>query len=119
MTEETVIDRVVFGELLASVSGDRQFLGELIDTYLADGVAQLAHMRRSLAAHDLDSFRRAAHSLKSSSASFGASDLAGQSRELEMLARAGSLDGAAEKVVCVEEAWKQVSIELGRLRTAA
>jgi histidine phosphotransfer protein HptB len=118
VTEESAIDRAVFDELLASVEGDKVFLGDLIDTYLADVVDRLAQMHRSLASDDLEGFRRAAHSLKSNSASFGATGLAAQARELEMMARAGSLEGAAEKVAGVEVGCERVSAELGHLRTA-
>jgi HPt (histidine-containing phosphotransfer) domain-containing protein len=119
MTKECVINRAVFDDLLSSVGGDTAFLEELIDTYLADSVGLMAQMRESLAGNDLDGFRRAAHSLKSNSANFGATDLAAQARELEMMARAGSLEGADAKVAAVEEVFTYVSAELGRLRLAA
>ncbi len=119
MREDNAIDHSVFGELLASIQGDTAFLGELIDTYLADSADLLAQISRSLAANDLDGFRRAAHSLKSNSANLGATRLTAQARELEMMARAGSLAGAAPLVACLAGEYRQVSAELERLRTAA
>ncbi len=118
MGDESIIDRAVFGELLASVGGDAEFMGELIDTYLCDSDGLLAQLRGALATGDLERFRRAAHSLKSSSASFGASGLAAQARALEMMARAGSLDGAEAEVSGAEESYTRVRAELERLRMA-
>lgn len=118
MAEQNIIDKVVFDELLSSVGGDAAFLDELIDTYLSDSRDRLDQMQRSLAVDDLDSFRRAAHSLKSNSAGFGATGLAQQARELEYLARAGSLAGAVPLVAEIEGAYAAVSAELNRLRAA-
>ena len=42
--------------------------------------------------------RRAAHTLKSNAATFGAHALAGRSRELEDAAKRGALEGASEQV---------------------
>jgi HPt (histidine-containing phosphotransfer) domain-containing protein len=55
-------------------------------------------MRRALGAKDADAFRRAAHSLKSNAASFGATTLSTLARDLEALAKSGSLDGAGPRV---------------------
>jgi HPt (histidine-containing phosphotransfer) domain-containing protein len=51
-------------------------------------------MRRALDEQNADAFRRAAHSLKSNAASFGALTLSALARDLEALAKSGSLDGA-------------------------
>jgi histidine phosphotransfer protein HptB len=115
-TQDSLIDPTVFGDLLASVGGDQGFLAELIDTYLIDSTDQLATLRSSLAADDAEGFRRAAHSLKSNSANFGANGLAAQAKELEMMARAGSLDGAEAKLASFEDTYARVSAELSHLR---
>ncbi len=86
------IDRTVFERLTATMG--REFVGELIDTFVEDGRELIATLRRALAGTDLDAFRRAAHSLKSNGETLGATGLATLARELEALARAGSLDGA-------------------------
>ena len=67
------------------------FVAELIDTFGEDARELIATLRRALAAADLDAFRRAAHSLKSTSESLGAAGLAALARELETMARAGNL----------------------------
>ncbi len=45
---------------------------ELVDTFLAEAPAMLDDLRAALAANDAERFRRAAHSLKSNSNTFGA-----------------------------------------------
>src|SRR5581483_11148440 len=68
------IDRGVFDRLVASTGGP--FVAELIDTFGEDTRELLAALRRALASPDVDAFRRAAHSLKSTAESLGATDLA-------------------------------------------
>jgi signal transduction histidine kinase/DNA-binding response OmpR family regulator/HPt (histidine-containing phosphotransfer) domain-containing protein len=84
-------------ERLRATTGDG-FVRELLATFLQDAPELLATMRRALAGQDVEAFRRAAHSLKSNAESFGAVPLAGLARELEMLARSGSLDGAPARL---------------------
>jgi HPt (histidine-containing phosphotransfer) domain-containing protein len=55
-------------------------------------------MRQAVADGDADALRRAAHSLKSNSTSFGAVTLSAQAKELETMGKAGSLEGASGKL---------------------
>lgn len=108
-----VIDRKTF-ENLKDNSG-AEFTAELIDTFLADGPRQLAALTSALAAGDAESFRRAAHSLKSNAATFGALELAALARELEDTARAGNLP-AAERLAALQSSYDDASVELTGLR---
>ena len=74
------------------------FLDELLPTFLEDSRELVHTMRRALGEKDVDTFRRAAHSLKSNAASFGAVTLSTLARDLEALAKSGSLDGAAPRL---------------------
>jgi signal transduction histidine kinase/DNA-binding response OmpR family regulator len=94
--EEPVIDLRALERQRAAVGPD--FLRELLATFLEDSEELVGAMRRALGEPNTDAFRRAAHSLKSNAASFGATRLAVVARELEMLARSGSLDGAPSKL---------------------
>jgi PAS domain S-box-containing protein len=116
VTGTNVIDRKVFDDLAASVGGDMAFLGELIDTYLNDATELLAAMRRALADGNVEEFRRAAHSLKSNSANLGAMRLSALAKELEMMAKAGALDGAADTVAGAESEYAQVKVALEQKR---
>jgi signal transduction histidine kinase/CheY-like chemotaxis protein/HAMP domain-containing protein len=71
---------------------------ELLSTFVEDSQELMATLRRTLGRRDVDGFRRAAHSLKSNAASFGATTLSGLARDLETQARSGSLDGAEPRV---------------------
>ena len=117
MTDSSVIDSAVLGDLLASVGGDTSFLEELIDTYLSDAPSLLAQLDAGLAARNADEFRRAAHSLKSTSASLGARGLSATAKEMEMMGKAGTLDGAAEKLSQAGAEFVLVRAELQRVKS--
>ncbi|HEU4439237.1 MAG TPA: response regulator [Methylomirabilota bacterium] len=108
------IDRAVFDRLVESMGG--AFVAELIATFDQDAGDLIVALRRTLAAADLDGFRRAAHSLKSTSESIGATGLAAGARELEAAARAGRLEGAAGRVQALADRYEQVARVLGGLR---
>ena len=65
-----VIDPHTFDELQANAGAD--FVAELVDTFAEEAPPLLAEMRSALAAGAAERFRRAAHSLKSNSSTFGA-----------------------------------------------
>jgi len=109
-----VIDRTAFERLTATMSGE--FVAELIDTFVEDGRELLATLRRALAETDLDAFRRAAHSLKSNSETLGAAGLAARARELEAMARVGSLEGARDRLEQLVGRYEIVARSLGELR---
>jgi HPt (histidine-containing phosphotransfer) domain-containing protein len=92
------LDAAAFAELLETVGGDREFLAELVETYLSDSPGLFAELRAAIAADDAATARRAAHTLKSTSASFGATGLAARCREIEASAAAGNLVGLGEAV---------------------
>jgi HPt (histidine-containing phosphotransfer) domain-containing protein len=77
MTEP--VDRSTLAELVATTGDEPAFLAELIDTYLDDAPSLLAAMRSG----GTEELRRAAHTLKSNSATFGARRLAELCRRLE------------------------------------
>ena len=79
---EAVIDRAVFEEL--KITAGAEFVGELVDTFLTEAPNMLSDLRQALDANDAERFRRAAHSLKSNSNTFGATSLAAMARNLEL-----------------------------------
>jgi len=108
------LDMRVYEELKQATGAD--FIDELVDTYLDDAPRLMQELKSSLEAQDAETFRRAAHSLKSNSATFGANGLSGMARELEMLARDNKLPEAAARLPAVEEALHVVEAELKGLR---
>jgi HPt (histidine-containing phosphotransfer) domain-containing protein len=85
---EPTIDRAAFEALSETTGAD--FVVELVATFLAEAPRMLDDLRLALADGDADRFRRAAHSLKSNSNTFGALALGTLARELEH----GGLDRA-------------------------
>ena len=109
-----LIDLATFEEL-KQVSG-ADFIGELIDTFLEDAPKLIAELKSSQKTGDADTFRRAAHSLKSNGATFGASQLTEQARSLEALAKEGRLAEVGDGVRAVEATFALVADELKGLR---
>jgi histidine phosphotransfer protein HptB len=112
VSESIVLDGARFDELVASTNADVVFLGMLLETYFGDAPQFIAEMRTSLAAGDAETFRRAAHSLKSNSATWGAMNLAALALELEVMGKERTLDGAAPKIDRVEAEYARVKAAL-------
>jgi HPt (histidine-containing phosphotransfer) domain-containing protein len=83
---QSTIDQTTFDDLKHTAGAE--FVGELVDTFLDEAPGMLDDLRRALAAGDAGGFRRAAHSLKSNSNTFGALGLGSLARDLEL----GGLD---------------------------
>ncbi len=112
MTESSVIDQGALDALLASLGGDDEFLAELMQDYFSDAPDQLAAMETSLAGGDGEGLRRAAHSLKSNSTTFGATTLACMCKELEDLGKSGPLDGAGTMIAQAAAEYERVRLAL-------
>jgi HPt (histidine-containing phosphotransfer) domain-containing protein len=112
---EQPIDASAFAELLENVGGDREFLAELVGTYVSDSPRLFAELRAAIAAGDAEVARRSAHSLKSTSASMGALALSRLCREIEMAAAAGSLAELEASVEPAEAEYGRAAAELRRL----
>ena len=110
-----VIDQKTFEEL-KQMSGD-DFINELIDTFLDDAPAMIAEIKSALDANNADAFRRAAHSMKSNAATFGAMQLAALAKELEMLGKENKLADSGDKLKALEEAYVSVREELEGLKS--
>jgi histidine phosphotransfer protein HptB len=111
---QPIIDVAVFDELQATTDAD--FVGELMDAYCEETPLLIAQLEQALAEGNVDVFRRAAHSIKSSSAPFGALGFSGQAKELEMLARQGHLDGADAGLASLIAAYPKVVQSLRELQ---
>jgi HPt (histidine-containing phosphotransfer) domain-containing protein len=76
------IDHAVFEDLKSTAGVD--FVKDLVETFLVEAPVMMEDMRSALAAGDAERFRRAAHSLKSNSNTFGAANLAAMAKEIEL-----------------------------------
>jgi len=105
-----VIDPHVFDELQATAGAD--FVLELVDTFVEEAPHLLVELRRALDAGAAERFRRAAHSLKSNSNTFGATRLAAMSRALE-------LGGLPPNAAAVDALAPEIDATLAALRALA
>jgi len=106
MSPQSEIDMATLEELQATT--DAEFVAEIVDAFCEDTPRHIAELRESLAKQDLDTFRRAAHSIKSSSKIVGALNLASQAAELEQMARDGKLEDAAGEVESLAASYESV-----------
>jgi PAS domain S-box-containing protein len=109
------LDDAALGNL-RDLGGD-DFLGEVIDAFLADAPSLLATLRSSLDAGNDEELRRAAHTLKSNGATLGAAGFADLCRDLEQRAKARELDGAPELVDRIEEEYGPLERALSAVRS--
>lgn len=77
-----LIDAATFAELQDATGAD--FVAELVGTFSQEAPALIREMQAAFTTAEVDSFRRAAHSLKSNAQTFGATRLAEQARALEL-----------------------------------
>ncbi|MBK7538367.1 MAG: response regulator [Myxococcales bacterium] len=111
------LDRTVLEALQADLGEDNPLLvTSLIDLYLADAPQLLGKLRTGLSDGSADAVYRAAHTLKSTSATLGAHGLAALCARLEELARGGSVDGGSEPLGQLDAVYPQVARELRELR---
>jgi histidine phosphotransfer protein HptB len=77
---------------LAEMTGDAALVTELIDVYLTDTAERVAAMREAATRGDTRAVRRLAHTLRGSSATIGARELAMLGARVEQTFTAGSAD---------------------------
>jgi HPt (histidine-containing phosphotransfer) domain-containing protein len=114
--DESAIDRATYDELKDTAGAE--FVVELVDTFLLEAPRMLEDLRSALAAADADRFRRAAHSLKSNSNTFGAVTLGAMAKKLELggLGPVAQAQGAPLEELTREYA--RVALALTELKSA-
>ncbi|GAB1470876.1 hypothetical protein MASR2M66_17540 [Chloroflexota bacterium] len=108
-----ILDMNVFNMLKESLGAD--FIPVLMDSFFEDAEIQMEQMRSALETKDAETFRRAAHSLKSNAATFGAGELSALARELERLGRDQNLE-VGNGLELLQDAFEQVKQILNELR---
>jgi len=92
----TPLDPEALDHLRALQKGsERNILGKVVQSYLNTAPQLLQSMQKAVARNDVAALRRAAHTLKSSSASLGALVLAALCKDLEAMGRTNRLAEAA------------------------
>jgi HPt (histidine-containing phosphotransfer) domain-containing protein len=109
---ESALDRQTLDELRDSIGGDVEFLAELVDEFVADAPRQIASLRAAATTGDAVVARRAAHTLKGTSRTFGAAALAALCQEAEAAAGRGDLAVVVAGVDAIEAEWARVRADL-------
>lgn len=110
------IDLTTFNDLKETMGAD--FIGELIGTYNEETPKLITSLKEALSKKDFEGFRRAAHSIKSTSNSMGALRLGELAKELEFMGRDGNLSGAEGKVEILVTSFQDVKQNLEDLSHA-
>ncbi len=99
------IDMAVLADLQDSMG--EEFAAELMATFLEEVPGMIADVKTAAAEEDTELLRRAAHSIKSNAAIFGAGPLADIAREIE-------LDGLREgRLARLEAEFERAAARLG------
>lgn len=112
----SAIDREAISRLLEMIGGAKESLNELICSFLDDAPMLLESLVSGVRENDFDAVKRAAHTLKSSFADFGAAGLAELARNLEACAAANDLNGADPKVLAIRTEYARAASELESIR---
>jgi HPt (histidine-containing phosphotransfer) domain-containing protein len=92
------------------------FIADVIDTYLNSAAGLISTLHSCLSSNDEKTFERAAHTLKSTSATVGATDLSALASELEKLSKSDPLPVLASKVQAAGEEFAKAEVELKAIR---
>ncbi len=106
--EIPVFDPVVYNRLKASLGPKGEtLLRSLQQEFYADTQQLITEGGQAIENGDLSALRRAAHTLKSNNATFGAMSTSALARLLEYQARDGILEAAGERLDQIEQEFKQ------------
>ena len=106
------IDQGIFVRFFDSLGQDVEFLNEVVEEFLNSGQVLLASMQQAIVTGEAPALQRAAHSLKTGSATFGALSFSAQCKELEDIGKSGVLDGAELKLNSLKSSYAEVVMAL-------
>lgn len=109
----TEIDLPTFLELKDAMGSD--YIAEMVDTYCQDASQLMSGLIQAHQNEDAAAFTRLAHSIKSTSLTFGALNFGALARELELLGRENRLGQTAGKVQQLQAACGQLHAALKEL----
>ena len=112
--DDSVIDKAVYAELQETAGAE--FVAELVDTFFEEASGLLAELRSARAEDHADRFRRAAHSLKTNSNTFGAMKLGAAARDLELKGLDADPARDVAAIAALEVEYKRAAAALKDLR---
>ncbi len=84
------------GAAMAQMDGDAELLQEIVEIFVETGPEQLQALDAAIGAGDAAHVALVAHGMKGGASNFCAGRFVAAARALEMLAKDGGLDGAAD-----------------------
>jgi HPt (histidine-containing phosphotransfer) domain-containing protein len=105
-----IIDKAVYDDLKDAAGAD--FVLELVAAFLEEAPGMFADLHAALDAGDSDSFRRAAHSIKSNANIFGAHAVAAPARALELMEVSGATTEVRDLITQLEAEFARASAVL-------
>ncbi len=114
---QKLVDSAVLEELNVMLGGedDPTFLQGLLMDYFEDALSLLDQARTAYATADAPLLKQAVHTLKSSSAMFGAQGYADVCQEIEHIAATGKTAGLDTPITWLEAQFPQLKSELEAL----
>jgi HPt (histidine-containing phosphotransfer) domain-containing protein len=117
--QQHILDPLAIQRLRATLGTSAEALmPQLVDMFLTDAVTLQTNARQAIEQNKPDELRRAAHSLKSNSANFGAQKMFELALELERRAKNGTLEGATDLLKRIGEEFERTQAAIEKLRTA-
>ena len=98
--------------------GADDVLKRIVSIYLDSSLELMKTICGAARGDDADALHRAAHTLKSSSASVGAAALSGMCKELEVMGRTGATSGAKDRLAVLEREYARVREYLEKFAAA-
>ena len=92
--------------------GEPDIIEEVGGLFLKHAPEKIAAIEKAAAEKDAKALQVSAHSLKSSSAYVGAMGVSAISKDLEMMGRSGSVDGAKSKIEALAAEYSRVKAAL-------
>jgi HPt (histidine-containing phosphotransfer) domain-containing protein len=116
VSTDGVIDRQALDRIRAlQRPGAPDLVAQIVQSYLSHAATLVENLAVAVQAGNVTQVKDLAHSFKSSSANVGALALAGRCKELELLARAGTLAQAATIHAAIEQEFTVARGALGRI----
>lgn len=111
--EVPVIDE---SRLMSEFGGSPEILAELRDLFLEHAPPLYEGIGQAMGAGDLATIVDMAHSLKGACATYGAARLAMVCKDIELAARAGSLEVACQWRPALDQEYEAVFAAIGRIK---
>ncbi len=114
---DITLDMDALGALRAlQAPGQPSLLLRVLDLFEASSAKLMAELGQQLASGDIEAITRSAHTLKSSSANIGATQLAAQAKAVEMCGRAQDLAGCRSEAERLEGLFEGTLVAVAALR---